>query len=77
MHNESPSDDVVNTSPADTALPDTQAPKEDLLPNQADVDVVQMVAFGETAERQEQGGFVKLDEHGMVLHFVPLRERHD
>ncbi len=34
----------------------------------------QPVASGEASKPQDQGGFVKLDEHGMVLGFVRLQE---
>ncbi len=34
----------------------------------------QPIASRTAAVPQDQGGVVKLDEHGMVLGFVPLRE---
>ena len=74
MRNYSQPDDVVKTPPAETVHSATQASKDAALPNQGVVDVAEPVASGEAAKPQNQGGFVKLDEHGMVLGFVPLQE---
>ena len=63
MRNYSQPDDVVKTPPADTVPSATQA------------EVAQPIVFSKAVERQDQGGFVKLDEHGMVLRFVPRQEQ--
>ncbi len=77
MHNNPQSDDTANAAPADTAPSAIQTPKVAALPNQDGVEVAPPVTCGEIVERQDPGGFVQLDEHGMFQRFVPLRESRD
>jgi hypothetical protein len=74
MHNNPQPDDAAKTPPADTIPSATQASKDAALPNQGVVEVAEPVASGEASKPQDQGGFVKLDEHGMVLGFEPPQE---
>jgi len=68
MHHDPQPDGSATTEPANTDSPATQPSKDATSRNQD----ARPVASGEAAVLQDQGGFVKLDAHGMVLCFVPL-----
>jgi hypothetical protein len=77
MHNHPQSDNATNATPDDTASSATQTSRAAALPNQDGVEIPSPVESRDTAERQDRGGYVRLDERGMVLGFVPVREASD
>jgi hypothetical protein len=73
MHNHPQSDNAVNAIPSDAIPSATQTSMAAALPNQDGVEIASPVESRDTTERRDRGGFVQLDERGMVLGFVPVQ----
>jgi len=77
MHNHPQADNAANAIPTDAIPSATQTSKAAALPNRDGVEIASPVESRDTSERQYRGGYVRLDERGMVLGFVPVQETGD